>query len=156
MKTIVVKTKKVVSHKENGEAVYEETRIPLSPELTFNKFVKYIHNQGYVSVDVIEVLDNGKSVDEVDKYNKKIQEVLRPKSNPGQDIDYKALSEKQNALLQELQERLSLLEDKSNNKTESRIKLEAKANDLNISFRANIGDEKLLEKIKEIEPEFEV
>jgi hypothetical protein len=35
-----------------------------------------------------------------------------------------------------------------------RLKLEEKAKELNINFRQNIGDDKLLAKIIEIEPEF--
>ena len=49
-----------------------------------------------------------------------------------------------------------LKENKQPEKTEGREVLEAKANELNISFRANIGDEKLLAKIVAVEPEFKL
>lgn len=39
---------------------------------------------------------------------------------------------------------------------ETRGKLESKANELGISFRSNIGNQKLFDKIKEVDPEFKL
>jgi len=38
----------------------------------------------------------------------------------------------------------------------TRKNIEEKANELDIKFRQNIGDEKLLDKIQEIEPDFKI
>ena len=40
--------------------------------------------------------------------------------------------------------------------SKNRAKLEEKANELEIEYRANIGDAKLLDKILEVEPEFKL
>lgn len=172
MKTIVVETKKVIAHKADGMPVIETIKQKLNPELTFNKFARLLPNQGYTSAKVIDVIstsfenkeENGKKfqvakhtkLDEIDKYQSMIDERLKPTTKAGESIDYKAKSEKQEALLKELEERLRALENKGYEKSPERAKIEDKANELGISFRANIGDEKLLEKIKEVEPEFEV
>lgn len=164
MKTIVVETKKVVAHKADGMPVIETIKQKLSPELTFNKFVRLLPNQGYTSAKVVKVLEtsfvdnkpNHKELDEIDKYQAMIDDRIKPTAKAGEPIDYKAKSEKQEALLKELEERLRALEKKGSEKSPERANIEDKANELGISFRANIGDEKLLEKIKEVEPEFEV
>lgn len=164
MKTIVVETKKVVAHKADGMPVIETIKQKINPELTFNKWVDFLPNQGYTSVKVLEVIntvfENNKpkhsNLDEIEKYQSIIDEKLSPETKAGESIDYKAKSEKQEALLAEMMERLKALEDKGDDKSDDRVKLESKAKELNISFRSNIGDEKLLEKIKEVEPKFEV
>jgi hypothetical protein len=172
MKTIVVETKKVVAHKGNGMPVIETIKQKINPELTFNKFVRLLPNQGYMSATVLEVIktkfeqkeEDGEkfqvakhsNLDEVEKYQAMIDERLKPETKPGEAIDYKAKSEKQEALLKELEERLRALEDKGSEKSPERVNMEDKANELGITFRSNIGDEKLLGKIKEVQPDFEV
>lgn len=174
MKTIVVETKKVVSHDGKGMPVIETIKQKINPELTFNKFVRLLPNQGYAEAKVLEVIqttfetkeENGKkfpvakhsNLDEVEKYQAMIDERLKPETKPGDAIDYKAKSEKQEAQLKEMMERLKALEEKQGGQVTSdmRQKLEAKANELEITFRSNIGDEKLLEKIREVQPDFKV
>jgi len=48
------------------------------------------------------------------------------------------------------------LSSKANDRTAGKMNLEEKANELNIKFRPNIGNEKLLAKIQEIEPDFKI
>lgn len=158
MKTIVVKTEKVTSHKGDGMPVIETITQKISPELTFNKFIKYLLNQNYKSTTVIKVLKDDKEVSEVKKYQDKIDYVLSSANKTKGQTDYKALSEKQSDQLTEALKRIEALEDKGQNEdnTEDRKKLETKARELNITFKANIGDEKLLVKIIEIEPNFKL
>jgi hypothetical protein len=174
MKTIVVETKKVVSHDGKGMPVIETIKQKINPELTFNKFVRFLPNQGYAEVNVLEVIEtkfetkeeDGRKfqvpkhskLNEVEKYQARINEVLKPEAKPGDAIDYKAKSEKQEAQLKEMMARLQALEEKNKpvDISEYRLKLETKAKELEITFRSNIGDEKLLEKIKEVQPDFEV
>ena len=159
MKTIVVETKKVVAQQENGELVIDTVKQKLSPEPTFLKFVKYLPSQGYKSVEVLKVLkgEQGQTeLKEVDKYQAMVDEALKPADNT--PVDYKALSEKQSSIIDNLAKRLEALESKSakTDKSEYRLSLEAKAKELNISLRGKITDEKLLEKIKELDPSFDV
>jgi hypothetical protein len=175
MKTVVVKTEKIIGHKNSGMPIIDVISQKISPELTFNKFIKYLPNQQYLKATVIKVLNDGKEVDEIEKYQAMIDGSLKPEVKAGEAIDYKALSEKQSAKMAEMMQRLEALEDKKEvdpidtilkeglkneaNKEDSKIirmQLEDKANELNISFRANIGDTKLLEKIQAIEPEFNI
>lgn len=149
MITVHVKTKKVVSHNAQNESVYETIVQKIGPEATFNKFAKLLPNQGYASAEVIKVIEDGKEVDLIEKYQSMLD--IKPKIQD-EKIDYKGLAEKQGKLLEEMEARLKALEGDS--KSEDRIKLESKANELEINFRANIGDSKLLEKIQEKEPEF--
>lgn len=156
MKTIVVNTEKVVSHKGDGMPVLESIDQKISPELTFNKFIKYLPNQNYKSATVIKVIEDGKEINEIGKYQSMVDDVLKPKPSAGASVDYKALSEKQSSQLEEALKRIAALEDKGSEKSDYRVSLEVKAEELDISFRANIGDAKLLEKIQQIEPDFKL
>lgn len=164
MKTIVVKTEKVVSHKDDMMPVIEVINQKISPELTFFKFVKYLPNQGYKSATVVKVLDDDKEVDEVEKYQTMIDESLKAKQSGA--IDYKAESEKQAKLNAELLKRIEAIETGNKEgyntpimfeqRDKNREVLVQKAYELSITFRSNIGNAKLLEKIQEVEPEFKV
>jgi hypothetical protein len=155
MKTIVVKTEKVTSHKTNGMPVVESITQKISPELTFKKFIKYLPNQNYSSVTVVKVLEKGKELDQVKQYQSEVDNVLSPSNQVKGEIDYKALSEKQSSQLGDALKRIEALEGKDDN-SEDRKALEGKANELNITFRSNIGDDNLLKKINEIEPDFKL
>jgi len=103
--------------------------------------------------------DDAVLVDNLERKNE-INALLKAKKiaaiKPKSEIE---LMKEQNALLLERLERLenikpveAKLEVKISD--DGRKKLEEKANELGITFRANIGNEKLLAKIQEIEPEF--
>jgi hypothetical protein len=74
----------------------------------------------------------------------------------------KAVKQKAKSKVQILEEQVAeLLADakdrkSGNEKSDDRVKLETKANELEITFRANIGDVKLLEKINEKDKEFKL
>lgn len=166
MKTVVVNTEKVVSHKGDGMPVIETIEQKISPELTFNKFIKYLSIQNYSKVTVIGVLKNGKKVKEIDKHQAMVDQALRSKEVKDKPIDYKALSEKQADLMANMENRLQALEgtnptdeellEQKKKAEECRLKLEIKAEELKIEFSPNIGDENLLKKIQEVEPEFNI
>jgi len=157
MKTIVLNVKKVVSQKANGMPEIEETTIKISPEATINKYIKLIPNQNFASVEVIKVLDKGKEVNEIEKYQALIDDTMEG-SKQEKPIDYKALTEKQADLIKNMEQRLAALENNSSESgnSEDRLKLESKAKELNITFRSTIGDDNLLKKIQEIEPEYNI
>lgn len=130
MKTIVVNTKKVVSHDSKGMPVVEEIEQAISPELTFMKFCKYLPNQQYVEAKVVRVLESkevevkledgkkvgkieSKEVDEIEKFQAMIDTTLEPKEEVK---DYKVVAEKQAKLLEEMQARLEALEAKKEEK----------------------------------------
>ena len=122
MKILKVLTKRVVGHDGYGEPIYEEIKQSISPELTINKFLKYLPNQKYRSVEVLEVSDvfnkateSGENQTitnplkgEVEKYQAKINEILRPKK--AVKVDYKAKSEDLEDKLSMMMERLEALE----------------------------------------------
>lgn len=124
MKTIVLKTKRVASHNEAGESIYEENKLTLSPEQTFNKWLKHLPNLGFAKVEVVQVLDGSKEVDEIDIYNEKVKKALKPEIKLGDAVDYKALSEKQSKLLEEMEARLSQLEQKGKPGRKSKEEIE--------------------------------
>lgn len=170
MKTIVVQTKKVVSHNADQTPVYEIIDQKIGPELTFSKFLKYLPNQGYVSAKILRVLKTEpvkpkdkdgrityttKEIGGIEEYQAMVDKALKPvKSN--QKVDYKAELEKEHADKADLLKRLEALEKKNegSGKSESRELLEEKANELNIKFDARLGDGKLLAKIQEVDAEF--
>ena len=82
------------------------------------------------------------------KVNERIKSIIKGGEKPKSEIDV-------------LKEQIALLTEKVNSpakeeKSESRIKLEAKANELNIKFRADISDDTLMERVVAIEPEFKL
>lgn len=194
MKTIVIKTKKVVSHKRDGMPVIETIEQKIGPEFTFNKWLKYLPNQNFQSAVVVRVLEStevknkmvNKEIDEVEKYQALIDKALKSETKLGEEVDYKALSEKQSSQLQDALNRIAALEDHKKGKDLSnidipnkdainqimdiglkneakkindkivRLALESKANELEMKFDKRLGDAKLLEKIQAIEPEFNI
>ena len=145
--TVVVETKRVVSHKQDGMPLIETIKQTISPKATFDKFLKYLPNQGYSKVTVLSVLEDEKEVDKVSDYQFMVNNNLNPANPIGSDIDYKALSEKQSNLLKAMEDRLAALENKSSGL--DRESLEKEANEKGVEFRSNISDESLLKKIKE-------
>lgn len=100
MKTILVQTKKITSHLENGEPIYETINQHLAPEMTFNKFLKYLPNQNYAKVTVLEVSEDDKKLNEVELYQGKVDKALKPEVKTN-DKD---------AIIAELTKRLEALE----------------------------------------------
>ena len=162
-KVIYLKVAKVGSQNSDMTTSIERTEITLEEGKNFNNFVKHLHVQNYIMNEpphvtkVVEV-KNGKVGAEIDKepFQKQVEEALNKIKNPSAEVDYKAESEKQAKLNADLLERLEALENKGNDKSDERISLENKANELNVSFRSTIGDEKLLAKINEVEPDYKL
>lgn len=154
--TVKVKTEKVVAHQENGMPKIETITQSISPEATFKKFLQFLPNQNYKSATVVKVFEDGEEVNKVDEYQSKVDAALETKHQFGEKVDYKSKSEKLEAKLSEVLERLEALESNKGSNNLDRGALESKATELNITFRSNIGDDKLLAKIKEIEPNFEL
>jgi hypothetical protein len=152
----------------------ELNTITLEAGKNFNNFVSKIPVQNFLTSEehkptVVKVVDvkDGKVGQEVDKtkYQKQVDEVLEKMKNPNQTVDYKALSEKQSQKISEMESRFAMFEETlkkmeagngGNDNSDDRKALEDKANELEITFRSNIGDDKLLEKINAIEPNFKL
>jgi len=96
------------------------------------------------------IVENVERKDEVNVLIKgRIKALIKPRS----EVDL--LREE----IKELKESLIVKAPKAGNVLEiacERVVLESKANELEIKFRANIGDEKLLAKIVEVEPDFKL
>lgn len=168
MKRVIwVKTARVYAQDSDMTAKVERTTVKLEEGDNFNKFVKYANLKGYKKDEppyIEKVMDSvdGKWV-EVDKtaYSEKLIAALKTEI-PTEKIDFKALAETQakelestKSMLNELAERMKALEEKKiEADPELRAKLETKATELGIKFRENIGNEKLLAKINEVEPDF--
>lgn len=157
-KVVHFRTKKIVSHDGKGMPEIEDNVIKVSPEFQATRYVNLINMQNFLSVDVVKVLQRDgeksefKEIDEIEKWQSMIDNKLKA---PEKVKDYKKAYEDQNKDIENLKAQMAeLLADKASNNP--RLKLEAKANELEISFRSTIGDDKLLLKIQEIEPEFKL
>jgi hypothetical protein len=173
MKRVIwLKTARVYATDSDMTAKVERTTVKLEDGDNFNKFIKYIPLKGYKKDElpsIEKVMENkdGQWV-EIDKqpWVEKLNEILKVVPVADEKIDFKLLSERQanelkstKATLAAMNERLQALESKKQKKDETpaspeRLKLEAKAKELNIKFMPIIGDEKLLAKIQKIEPEY--
>jgi len=99
------------------------------------------------------IVENTDRMNEVNtQLNSRKQSLIRPKS------EVELMKEQNEMLLKRLEalENIKTVESKLEVKVsdEGREKLEAKANELGLKFRNNIGSEKLLSKIQLKEPEF--
>jgi hypothetical protein len=174
---IYLKVAKVASQNADMTTEVERTTVTLESGKNFDNFVKHLHVQNYLTSEaekprVLKVaeLKDGVAGKEVDKtpYVNKVNEALNSVQRSGQAIDYKALSEKQSAKISEMEQRFAAFEDRlkeaEGNKgkvpedqpTFNRVILEDKAKELDINFKSNIGDKKLLEKIQVIEPDYKL
>lgn len=164
MNLIYLKVAKVGTQNADMTTSIERTVVTLESGKNFDNFVKHLHVQNYIKSEpptVIKVVEwkDGKVGKEVDKtlYAEQVDNAFNKAHNPGEAIDYKALSEKQSAKISEMEqmmksfnERLKETEGKKEvkEKSEERINLEKQANELGIKYMKTIGDAKLKEKIE--------
>jgi hypothetical protein len=160
-KIIWLKTAKVMGTDSDGLGIIQFTTIKLESVNSFPKFIEHIHLHGLMMAKnpptVIKVTENEIEIDEIDKYQKVVADHLI-KSKAPVIVDYKKEFEKTNDTNKKLTDRLGALEDlikgmqnKPIEKSLERLSLEDKANELDIKFRADISDEKLKEKINNVE-----
>lgn len=130
------------------------------------KYCKFMTVRGFMKskppkiVKVIERKKDGKWIDlkesDIAEAQVIVDQTLK-KVESNVKIDYKSEFEGQKKRNDDLEARLKALEGKpEEDKSPEREILEAKATELGIAFRSNIGDPKLLEKINEIEPDFKI
>jgi len=182
MKRIIhVETKKIVSHDSVGNPIVEKSLVKLidHPEYldplnrsSFAKFMKYLNANRYMENPLIVKVVDFDAKKELDKedYQNAI-DAKRAEAKSKKKIDYKKLAENQELEIKRMkidfEERLKDLEARSKEQVEpkkyseqekpdNRTLLKQKADELNIAYRGNIGNVKLLEKIQEIEPEFKI
>lgn len=174
---IYLKVAKVGAQNADMTTSIERTEISLEQGKNFNSFISLLHVQTFLFSEaekprIIKAVktENGKEVGEVDikPFQDALDEKLESMKKPVGEVDYKALAEKQANANKEMQaqnaammDRLAALEAKLSANTEEDTEedteenpLHVKANKLGIKFRADIADDKLLARIKEVEPGF--
>lgn len=142
----------------------ENILVKLVGATAVDKYCKHINIRGFIKADpprIEKVLfrnDEGEWVEdkkeEIEKAQVIVDKYTVNKNILSKDVDYKTELEDQKKRNDDLESRLKALE--GNGKSDEREALEVKANELEIKFRANIGDDKLLEKIKEVDPEYKL
>jgi len=152
-KSIHFRVKKVTSHDSKGMPIIEDLIIKVSPEFQALRYVDLINQQNCLSVDVVKVLERDgdvgefKEIDETVKWQDMVDAKLKP---PVAVTDYKKAYEDQNKDIEELKTQMAeLLATKVPENP-----LHVKANELGIKFRSDIADEKLIERIKEVDKNF--
>lgn len=162
MKVIQVMTERNSSHDSVGNPVVEKILQTIESGFKWDKFLKYLPYHGYRKVTVLGFIDaEFNHSDSKKELNKSENEDLQSQVDKALKVDevkttdFKAALELEKKRNDELAQRLAALEAKLSGGSERDL-LETKAKELGISFRNNIGDEKLLEKIKEIEPDFNI
>jgi DNA-binding NtrC family response regulator len=157
MKTIHVKTRKVVAHKANREPVYEEVTQKLSELNPFKTFVKLIIANGYASADVVGVYDsNTKEVSTEESVISVYQEQIDNAFDPVKEkiVDYKAKAESLEERLKALEE---LVSSQSNNTKKSdpdeeyKQELKDRVKELGGKLNGLTTVDSLENKIKELE-----
>ena len=144
--------------------VIESILVKLTGILELKKYCLYLkqestipENPPYIKKVLIDEKDAGE--DEKQKAQAILAEILKPAEKK---LSYKEAFEEQEKRNIELGKRLAALETHKQDGVESpeidniREQLKAKATSLNITFRSNLGNEKLLLKIQDIEPEFQL
>ncbi len=142
--------------------------IKLTGEDSFNKFIAHLPISGYFKKEpptieaVLERDAAGKCKpmgdSEIKSAQERVDKILK-ESIPGYkkevpDKKYDALEKKYEALLERMDAKDSNKDP--NEKSEQRKTLEAKAKELKIKFDGRTKNEKLIEKIKEIDPDFKI
>lgn len=172
MHLIYLKVAKVGTQNPDMTTSIERTVITLESGANFDNFVKHLNVQNFLMSDsekptVIKAVEfkDGKPGKEVDfeKYSKQVEDSLSNKRTTGA-IDYKELSEKQSDKISKMEAMMAdfekRLEETTNRnepvKSDDRIKLENKASELEIKYRSDVSDNKLLEKIQAVESDFEL
>jgi hypothetical protein len=136
--------------------IIESILVKLTGILSLKKYCSFLKQERVIKdkpPTIVKVLIEDKDAGEDEKRTAQliVNEILKP---PTKQLSYKQKFE-------ELEKRLSLMEVSKDEPKKpvidsTREQLEAKAKGLNITFRSNLGNEKLLLKIQEIEPEYEI
>jgi hypothetical protein len=166
LKIYHLRVRKVESIGSDHTSKIGDRVIKLTGEDSFNKFIAYLPVSGYVKdtpPKIEKVLERNpggectalgaKEIVLAQKRVDKILEELAPgykKEIP--DKKYDALEKKYEALLDRIDAKDGTKD--SDKKSEDRKSLEAKAAESGIKFDGRTTDDKLIEKIKEIDPEF--
>lgn len=162
-----LQTHKVTSiDKASRMPVIESILVKLTGILSLQKHSLFLKQESIIPKNppyIKRVLIDGKDAGEEEK--RIAQAILTEGLKPAdKKLSDKEALEKQEKLNIELEKRLAALEtplkevngENSKEIDNIREQLKAKATSLNITFRSNLGNEKLLLKIQDIEPEFEI
>ena len=143
---------------------YEHILVKLSGILLLKKYCKFLPQDGILTSNpptIKNVLINGQNagVEEIQAAQKIVDDLLKVPEKKRNFQDAFEDQKKRNDRLEQRLEALETPEEKSVTSTFLPTRkeiLQAKAKELNIVFRSNLGNEKLLSKIIEIEPEYEI
>ena len=166
LRTYHLRTWRVYSLNSDQTPKIEEITVKLQGGiLELKKYCKFMTVRGFMKtkppkiVKVIERNKAGKWIDlkesDIAEAQLIVDEILK-KVKSDVKVDYKAELESQKKRNDNLEARLKALEGKKQDKSPERELLETRANALKIAFRSNVGDDKLLEKIKEADPLFTI
>jgi hypothetical protein len=172
-KVIHLKLARVSSYKGDGSANIERVTVKLEAGETFKKFIGHLRLGRYLKEEpptVTKVLTreikNGKYTDWKDADKKAYEEATQAvekalratESNNKANDSTKALKEENDKLKARL-EKLEAFMDQDrqggDSDEEIREKVIAKAKELNLTFRNDIGTANLLARVNEVEPEFD-
>lgn len=166
LKVYHLRVRKVQSIGSDQTSKIGNNVIKLTGEDSFNKFIAHLPLSGYVKdqppkIEKVLKRDNaGKCTplgdSEIKSAQERVDKILKELS-PGYkkdipDAKYDALEKKYEKLLARMDAKDS--GKGSDEKSEQRKDLEVRAKELQIKFDGRTKDEKLIEKIKEIEPDF--
>lgn len=149
---------KEAQYHKNGKLKNDVIRPKYTGDLELENILEDMNwiKVGACEIRCISVLDTDTKKQDAElmtNINDRIKSIMSGGEKPKTEIE---LLKEQNALLMKQIEMQNNSKPEPVEASEERKALEGKANELNIKFRANIGDVKLLEKIQEIEPEFTV
>lgn len=152
---------KVKNYDQNGKLKNKVLKPKYSGEMELDHILKDNNWQklGACSIECLEVIDTkaGKAdPSRVKEVNELIQTQITAAKKPKTPAQLlKEQSEQMEIMAKQIEE-LKKGNTGEFDKSDNRIALEAKATELKISFRNNIGDDNLLAKIVAIEPEFKL
>ena len=167
-----LQTHKVTSIGEDRTSKIESILVKLDSTHLLQKYCLFLKQDGIIKSKpptIVKILiitkDGEKEIikeageDEKEKAQSIVDEILKPSPKK---TNYKEAYEEQQKRIDKLEKLFEEKEGKPGSVIETpvtnpvREQLEAKAKELNIAFRSNVGNEKLLMKIQDIQPEYEI
>lgn len=170
MKTIHLKTARVSGLNSDNTSIIERITVKLEEGKSFNNFIKHLPLIGLIKNEppkVVKVLEfKAGKYKEIDTkpHQALVDAAIAPKLGDTQSVDFKAKYEKQAGEIQELRDLIAKMQPETPSEEDEdliggptqREQLETKANELEITFNKAIGDEKLLERIQGVDPDFNI
>lgn len=181
LRTYHLRTWRVSGHEKDLTPKIEDITVKLQGGInTLEKYCKFLLVRGFMKSkppQIVKVIERNKAGKWIDLKESDIEEAqlivdkVLSNSKVNEKIDYKSEFEEQKKRIDALEKRLAAREtpeteaynhgsvkviEKAKALFSEKELLQAKAKELNIDFRSNLGNEKLLLKIQDIEPEYKI